>query len=44
MKQSLLTILLAALLAACSGGEEGGTVRAVYHWKTTYNPTQYELQ
>jgi len=30
-------------LVACSG-EEGGTVRAIYHWKTTYNPTQYELQ
>ena len=44
MKRFLLTILLAALLAACSSEPEGATVRAVYHWKTTYNPTQYEQQ
>lgn len=44
MKRYLLAILLAALLTACSSEEEGGTVRAIYHWKTTYNPTQYELQ
>lgn len=44
MKRYLLTILLAALLSACASGPEGGTVRAVYHWKTTYNPTQYELK
>lgn len=43
MKRMSFAILLAALLAACSGGP-GDTIRAVYHWKTTYNPTQYELQ
>lgn len=36
------------LLAAC-GSHEGGSVaksehRGVYHWKTTYNPTRWELQ
>ena len=44
MKRFLLTILLSALLAACSSEPEGATMRAVYHWKTTYNPTQYEQQ
>ena len=38
------SICLLLLLTACSSSEDGGTVRAIYHWKTTYNPTQYELQ
>lgn len=35
------------LLSACSHPESGGSSadhRGVYHWKTTYNPTQWELQ
>lgn len=41
----VLAILLAVLVAACSSPvKQGDTVRAIYHWKATYNPTQYELQ
>ena len=40
MKRLLLG-LCCLLLAACS--HKGEPMRAVYHWKTTYNPTQYEL-
>ncbi|MBR1765644.1 MAG: hypothetical protein IJ745_01215 [Bacteroidales bacterium] len=36
-----LLMLTALLLAGCS---DGAPLRAVYHWKTTYDPTQYELQ
>ena len=42
MKRTVLFVLAALALASCSGGDE--PVRAIYHWKTTYNPTQYELQ
>lgn len=42
MKRTALFLLAALILASCSGGDE--PVRAIYHWKTTYNPTQYELQ
>lgn len=42
MKRTVLFLLAAMALASCSGGDE--PVRAIYHWKTTYNPTQYELQ
>lgn len=42
MKRIVLFVLAALILASCSGGDE--PVRAIYHWKTTYNPTQYELQ
>ncbi len=45
MRRYLFPILLAALLTACSSPDKpGSTVRAIYHWKTAYNPTQYELQ
>lgn len=45
MRRYLFPILLAVLLTACSTpNKPGRTVRAIYHWKTTYNPTQYELQ
>lgn len=40
MKRLLLGICC-LLLVACSHNSE--PLRAVYHWKTTYNPTQYEL-
>lgn len=42
MKRIVLFVLAALILASCSGGDE--PVRAIYHWKTTFNPTQYELQ
>lgn len=42
MKRTVLFVLAALALASCSGGDE--PVRAIYHWKTTYNPTDYELQ
>ncbi len=42
MKRTVLFLLAALALASCSGGDE--PVRAIYHWKTTFNPTQYELQ
>lgn len=42
MKRTVLFVLAALILASCSGGDE--PIRAIYHWKTTYNPTQYELQ
>lgn len=42
MKRTVLFVLAALALASCSGGDE--PIRAIYHWKTTYNPTQYELQ
>lgn len=42
MKRIVLFLLAALALASCSGGDE--PVRAIYHWKTTFNPTQYELQ
>lgn len=42
MKRTVLFLLAALALASCSGGDE--PVRAIYHWKTTYNPTDYELQ
>lgn len=42
MKRIVLFVLAALALASCSGGDE--PVRAIYHWKTTFNPTQYELQ
>ncbi len=42
MKRIVLFVLAALALVSCSGGDE--PVRAIYHWKTTYNPTQYELQ
>lgn len=32
------------LLAGCGRTVPKGEVRAVYHWKTTFNPTQYEWQ
>lgn len=44
MKRYLFLLLLAVLATACKPVKPGNTVRAVYHWKTTYNPTQYELQ
>lgn len=42
MKRIVLFVLAALILASCSGGDE--PVRAIYHWKTTFNPTRYELQ
>ena len=42
MKRTVLFLLAALALASCSGGDE--PVRAIYHWKTTYNPTDYELR
>lgn len=42
MKRTVFFVLAALALASCSGGDE--PVRAIYHWKTTFNPTQYELQ
>ncbi len=44
MKRYLFLLLLVPLATACKPVKPGNTVRAVYHWKTTYNPTQYELQ
>ena len=37
----LFPVLCLLLMVACS--QEKEPVRAIYHWKTTYNPTQYEL-
>lgn len=37
-------MLMAMVLAICNACGSGDPVRAIYHWKTTYNPTQYELQ
>lgn len=42
MKRTVIFVLAALALASCSGGDE--PVRAIYHWKTTYNPTTYEQQ
>ena len=42
MKNICYLLLVALLLAGCSGGSSE-PVRAIYHWKTTYNPTDYEL-
>ena len=44
MKRYLFLLLLVPLATACKPVKPGNTVRAVYHWKTTYNPTQYEQQ
>ena len=41
MRRYLCLIIMVLLLVGCGGGER---VRAVYHWKTTFNPTEYELQ
>ncbi len=41
MRRYLYLIIMVLLLVGCGGGER---VRAVYHWKTTFNPTEYELQ
>ena len=43
MKNICYLVLVALLLAGCSDGSSE-PVRAIYHWKTTYNPTDYELQ
>lgn len=42
MKRIVLFVLVALALVSCSGGDE--PLRAIYHWKTIFNPTQYELQ
>ncbi len=42
MKRIVLFVLAALTMASCSGGDE--PVRAIYHWKTTFNPTPYEQQ
>lgn len=43
MKNICYLLLVALLLAGCSRGSLE-PVRAIYHWKTTYNPTDYELR
>ena len=37
----ILVLFSFLLLTACT--RDGKQVRGIYHWKTTYNPTQYEL-
>lgn len=41
MKRLLWSLCCLLLLASCSHNNE--PIRAIYHWKTTYDPTQYEL-
>ena len=49
-RHSLLSILACCILFAiigCStpvGNNSSNTERAIYHWKTTFNPTPWELQ
>ena len=48
MKITIPFLTLFALFVSCSTGNapqpQPQTERAIYHWKTTFNPTQWELQ
>ena len=48
MKLTIPFLALFALFISCSTGNapqpQSQTERAIYHWKTTFNPTQWELQ
>ncbi len=43
MKNYIFLIPWVIALVGCAGGSDDVT-RGIYHWKTTFNPTQYELQ
>lgn len=42
MKKNIWMIALLFVLVGCAT-DDGGETRGIYHWKTTFNPTQYEL-
>lgn len=42
MKQTILYALLAIIAAGCGKHHDGNTNNAIYHWKTTFDPTEYE--
>lgn len=46
-KATIITIVVSMLLCSCGGVDKPQTSsahRGVYHWKTTYNPTEWEKQ